>query len=355
MLRVARQIVLGCVVVLFSSLAFGADVPETLTFQDLVGHPERWPATVTMTANVRNSRGESVRKDEKLRVLKVVAAGVFVDSGKGFAMGIRENQSDIVEAANARWAKLTPAQRALDEKAVMEDASLWPDTVHIKRVAKIDTMQGLTDRTVPAGTECGLAWFDQQGVYMRPLSFNQDEIGHVNSSIQYTDLMDGARERAGIEPAKRASRLVEGVRDKMVDASGKPVTKENLDQTKVFVFYYGAQWCPNCHLLSPELVKWVNEFGAQNPHMTVIMLDGDDQPSEMFKYMNEEKMPWPAIKKADWGKVPVFNAVRRDDWPQLLITDKWGKVIYNEGGGGPSDLALHKEALRKLNGSGTAK
>jgi len=71
--------------------------------------------------------------------------------------------------------------------------------------------------------------------------------------------------------------------------------------------------------------------------------------------MNEDKLPWPVVRKADWQKVPVFAAVKRQDWPQVLITDKWGKVIYNECGGGPKDIALHTEALKKLNDSGAAR
>ena len=51
MLHVGRQIVLGSVVLFLASmLTFGADAPATLTYQDLIGHPERcsrgtgWPS-----------------------------------------------------------------------------------------------------------------------------------------------------------------------------------------------------------------------------------------------------------------------------------------------------------------------
>lgn len=337
-------------VVLTSSLAFAADVPETLTMHDLVGHPERWPATVTMTENVRDKQGHTAMKGQTVAVVAANEKGIFVDTGRGGVLGTFEKQSDVIDRANEKWAKLTPEQRALDAAAVMADASLWPDTIKPRRPVKIIGPMGLT-KTVPAGSPLTLAWFDEQGVYCLPVGIEQ----HVNLKFEGTDMIGVAREKIGVEKSQRPSRLLNGVRDVMVDADGKKFSQPGLDDTKVFIFYYGAQWCTWCHKFSPDLVKWVNENGSKNPHLTVIMLDGDEKDADMFAYMKEGKMPWPAIRMADWKKVPAFVAMQRESWPQLLITDRWGKVIYNEVGGGPKDIALHTEALKKLAEGGAGK
>jgi len=103
-----------------------------------------------------------------------------------------------------------------------------------------------------------------------------------------------------------------------------------------------------------SIAKWVNDNAAKNPHMTVVMLDADEKDADMLKYLKDEKMPWPAVRMTAWKQSHVFAANQRDGYPQLLITDRWGKIIYNELGGGPSDIKLHMENLAKLADSGAA-
>src|SRR5690606_29954991 len=48
-----------------------AQLPATLTLQDLVEKPERWPATVKVTANVRTKTGQTVLQGQTVPVLTV--------------------------------------------------------------------------------------------------------------------------------------------------------------------------------------------------------------------------------------------------------------------------------------------
>jgi thiol-disulfide isomerase/thioredoxin len=262
-------------------------------------------------------------------------------------VGIPTVACDLLDAANAGWSKLTPPQRALDAASVMDDASLWPDEVKTRRPVRVDGPLGL-QKTLPAGTPLWLAVYDKQGVYLYPPGLET----HVNVKFEGTDMLAVAREKVLIEKEKRPSRLIDGLRSIMLDSSGKPFTNPGLDDTKVFIFYYGANWCQPCHQFSPLLVKWVNENAAKNPHMTVVMLDADEKDADMLKYLTDEKMPWPTVRMTAWKQSHVFAANQREGYPQLLITDRWGKIIYNEVGGGPSDIKLHMENLAKLSESG---
>jgi len=233
---------------------------------------------------------------------------------------------------------------------VMSDASLWPAKVKILRGMSLKNPDGQS-LDLPAGTSCTVVNFDEQGVFSVPDNVD----ARLNLNFANTDMLDSARERAAMEPAQRNSRIIDIVREIMVDSSGKPFTHPGLDETKVFVFYYGAGWCKPCQLMSPELVKWVKANAASNPHMTVIMLSGDEKESEMLAYMKERKMPWPAVAREAWLASPVFKSMSKGTYPQLLITDRFGKVIYNEGDADREQIEKHLAALQKVSESGAAK
>ena len=314
--------------------------PEKLTFADLSGHVDRWPATVNVLANVRTKSGQTVLKGQTLPVTNITENGVFVRNQAGGLVGLSVAQCDILEQANAKWSKLTPAQRALDVATVLKDSSLWPDTVRFTNGAKITDAMGMS-KTIPRGHPAAFLYYSNEDVGIIPHGIAERKWFKPDA----VDLLAGARERLAMPPDKRPSRLVQAVRPLLRDAEGRPVTPPNLDKAKVLVFFWGANWCGWCHKVSPELAKWVNQNGAKHPEVSVIMLDGDKQTSEMLKYMKEKKLPWPAVAMSDWQRVPYFAQTHENSWPQFFISDRYGRILYNAGGGSPEDIARHLEAL----------
>jgi thiol-disulfide isomerase/thioredoxin len=321
----------------------GAEAAPTamlLSWADLVNHPERWPAETRLTVPLRFSGG-ILRAGTSVRVYEVTADHVTILTPQELAFDIKPNECDLLIAANTIWAALTPEQRAIDAVAVANDASLWPDTVKTKIALTFDLAGGQT-RRLPANSQCNLAFYDGTIVCASPVG----EDMHLEFKITELDLIERARERVPIDPAKRESRIIQAIRNTMVDADGKPYAPSSIEDVKAFVFFYGANWCGYCHKFSPYLVKFVNENFSQASPVAFVLLDGDDRDSEMLAYMKGDRMPWPAIRKATWKK--TFLAAAPQGFPHLLITDRYGRVLYNGSGGGEANIQQHLEALRKL-------
>lgn len=330
----------GIVFVWGLTLAALAAPPETLTFADLKGNVDRWPATVNVLVNVRTKSGQTALQGQKLPVTNVTENAVFVRNQSGGLVGLSPQQCDVVQQASAKWSKLTPAQRALDAATVLKDSSLWPDTVRFTNGARITDAMGL-QKVLPIGTPAAFLYFANDDVGIVPQGVGQKKWFKPDA----VDLLEGARERLLLAPDKRPSRLIEAVRPLLRGADGRPVTPASLEQTKVFAFFWGANWCGWCHKFSPELAAWVNKNAAKSAGLTVVMLDGDKQQSEMLKYLKEKKLPWPGVAMADWQRVPYFAQTHENSFPRFFLCDRFGKILYNAGGGAPEDIARHLAAL----------
>ena len=302
---------------LYCGTSFGAAdaPPATLTLGDLVNHPERWPATVTLKRDYRFSSGAVAHQGDKARVLKFDGSQVQLAAGK-IMFRDKPESCGFVEAANESWAALTPAQRAVDPTTLANDPSLWPLTVTTN--TSINSSFG----KVAAGTEVGVNNVAADGVEIAiPNSLNRLQIDFEGS-----DILVRARKLAGVEPGKRPSRIVSALGKMLVTADGTPY-HEDLSNKQIFALYFGAGWCPPCRVFSPDFVKYVNETMPKHPELAVIFLNDDKQIPEMLTYMQQEKMPFPATNMKDWNKNNLLTSYSSQLIPQLVIVDRFGKVL----------------------------
>ena len=295
-----------------------AAAPETLAVRDLTHHPERWPETVTLKKDFQFGGGQSAAKGQKVTVMQFNGMEVGVNAGKDLLFECGMEDCDFVEAANAVWAKLTPAQRAIDAQSLEKDSSLWPQKVKCYLGFTLDN-----GKNIPDGTELDLVSLNQHEVTVH----SRPDRATMATKIAQTDVFARARELAPIEPAKRPSRVAEALRKVMVDSNGKPYTSAALDDAQVFALYYGASWCGPCHAFSPQLIKYVNEVGPKNPKLMVVLISSDEKDADMLKYMTEQKMPWPAVSMAEMNKSPLLSSQIKGAIPQFVIMDRGGKVL----------------------------
>ncbi len=309
------------VLVLFAALTSAvraAAPPETLKLADLVNHPDRWPASVTLNCDFKFTDGSSAKKGQSVRIIQFNGSEVVVDGGNNVSFGIAPGDCDLLEAANKAWAALTPAQRAIDVTTIRKDSSLWPDKVKCSCAFTLNSGKDL-----PAGQEYQFLTLDDQGAVLWGA---QDKV-KLNADIAQTDMIARARERALINPAKRSSRIADALRGNLVNVDGKPDASANLDDVQVFALYYGASWCGPCRAFSPGFVKYINSVSAQNPRLMVVLMSNDKNDADMLKYMTDEKMPWPAVSLATINKTPVLLAYPRGYIPHLVIVDRYGKIL----------------------------
>ena len=150
-----RIISLLTLILFAGSLALAAVPPELLTLGDLANHPDRCPPTVRMSSDVRFGDGVTLHQGQVVQVLDFNGSDLNVGTGTDARYTVGPNDCDLLAAANAAWARLSPRQRAVDAKAVLADASLWPERV---KCFLAGTSNG---RSIPTGTEYVLRAFDQ--------------------------------------------------------------------------------------------------------------------------------------------------------------------------------------------------
>jgi nucleoredoxin len=61
------------------------------------------------------------------------------------------------------------------------------------------------------------------------------------------------------------------------------------------VLYFSAGWCPDCRKFSPSLVDAYAHQTNGMPRFEVLLLSQDKNADGMLKYMQTEKMQWPAL------------------------------------------------------------
>jgi nucleoredoxin len=290
--------------------------PATLSLQDLVRRPDRWPATVQLARDFQFGGGQEARAGQAVQVVEFDGARVTVQTGELY-FDLAPSECDLLEAANRAWAALTPDQRKVDAELLAKDASLWPRSVACSSGFVLD------DGTeIAPGGEFDFLYFDRDGgvkVYSQP---HQTVLV---ADLAQTDLVVRARALALIEPAKRPSRVAAALKGALVDAQGKTV--EVASDAQVYVLYFGASWCGPCRKFSPGLVRFVSEAAAANPRLAVMLMSGDKEDSDMLEYMKEEKMPWPAMPLARLQQTPLFLSQSAGYIPHLVVLDRYGLVL----------------------------
>jgi nucleoredoxin len=312
---------------------------ETLALRDLVQRPDRWPASVKLKRDFQFSGGQGARAGQAVKVVEFNGAQLTVDAGNELFFDIGPGDCDLLEAANLVWAALTPAQRAVDTKTLLEDASLWPE-----RVVCSAGFQ-LTDGTIlPAGAEYEFLSLDAQGVKV----WSKEHKTWLLTDLAQTDVIARARQNVLVEPEKRPARVAAALKTSLVDAEGKPFRGSAIDEAKVYVLYFGASWCGPCRKFSPTLVRFANGAAKDHPRLATVLMSSDEKDADMRKYMKEEKMPWPAMPLATLKETPLFLSLSAGYIPHMVVLDRHCKVLASSVENG--QYVGPERTLKKLEG-----
>ncbi len=105
----------------------------------------------------------------------------------------------------------------------------------------------------------------------------------------------------------------------------EPCALSELGQVQYVVLYYSASWCAPCRQFTPKLVDFYNKTKAKHPEVEIIFVSHDHNASAMEAYMNEEQMPWPAVRfdQIDKG----INKYADEGIPWLVIFDRAGAPV----------------------------
>jgi nucleoredoxin len=338
-----RSIVPGFVLVTALALATSSSAqsapPETLTLADIANRPERWAPAVKLGRDFDFGSGTRAGTGQSVQVLEFNGANVVVDAGNGLVFEIAPGDCNLLEASNAAWKTLTPAQRAIDAALLKKDASLWPERTKCSAGFLLDGGGELAP-----DLEYDFLSFGDDGVKL----YATEQRTVLYAELAQTDAIARARERALVEPAKRSARIVAALKGALVGPDGKAAAPANLESAEYFVLYYGASWCGPCRKFSPRLVEFM-KANAANPKLFAVLMSNDEEDADMLEYMKEEKMPWPALPLSKLQSTPTLLGYTIGSIPNLVVVDRHGMVLASSVRSGSyvgPDSAL--DALKKL-------
>ncbi len=100
-----------------------------------------------------------------------------------------------------------------------------------------------------------------------------------------------------------------------------------LNGVKYYGIMFSAGWCGPCREFAPDLLDNYRKLRAQYPEFELVLVSGDRTPAEMLAYMNEEHMPWPALKFSARGELGEIARLAGPGIPCLVLIDANGKVL----------------------------
>ena len=118
----------------------------------------------------------------------------------------------------------------------------------------------------------------------------------------------------------------------LVDARRRPVSSEVLDG-KVVGIYFSAHWCGPCRRFTPVLVDAYKEMHKKGLPFEVLLVSSDESERDMYRYMRDDKMPWPAIPHGSDAAQALVRQFRASGIPRLVIVDADGSTLHQSARG----------------------
>ncbi len=318
-----------------ASALFAAPSPEKLTWRDLVNQPERWPESVRLKTDQHFQREGTLKAGTTVTVHAVTARQAQLLAPAGFVFATHPEDSDLLEAANARWARFAPEQRALTLRALERDPTLWPGTATVttdQSYGSFALKAGETHRLLRIENGQAVLWVPgKSGTYLVP--------------VAGTDVFARARERAGVPQEQRPGRMREILDGLMVDSEGKPVPLEEAD---VYVQYLSASTCPRCAYFTPKFVEHYKQALAGRERVAFFGSATDATMPPYLAYAKSSEMPWPTLPNENKNVMAALGLKGVIQIPGIVVFDKFGNVILSTSRLGGSPMAAAEAALAQL-------
>ena len=292
-----------------------------LTWQALVGQEEYWPAQCALKQTLE-FQSATLKAGQKVKVDAIKPTEVELSTlDDKLQFSAAPQQTDVLEVANAAYAKLTPQQRQLSYLSLVRQRELWP--YRVKLTQTFDLGRG---ERVQTGDEAILLKVERTKLFLLTDKFG----ARFEVAPQATDFM--AQARKFVEDKNGApSRIVMELDGKLINSvTGKPDPLPAAAPPRYIVYFRGASWCAITRKFAPTLVKYYNETKPKHPEFEIVYIM-TETPADTGKFAKELGFSWPAVEYTTTAKMPVTNSSKpfSDLLPQLVVMDATGKVLAN--------------------------
>jgi len=317
---------------LFTAACFltTAALAQEFTLAEFARRPEFWPAQCTVKRAFKFQRG-AVAAGQKVALAEVRGDKLVLATDDGLMFQAAPGETDAFALSSAIWKMLSPKQRELTYAALLQRPDLWPYRVALTQEVDLGNMK------IARG----------EAVILKAVEGDQLLVASERANTMFdvkprdTNVIVGAWKILGSNQPG-TGRYTEELKGKLVSATtGSSVTLTG-DEPRYYAFYRGASWCGPCRQFSPSLVKFYNRVKPAHPEFELILISNDEKAADMYKYAKEENFTWPAVPMSQYNKLHIINPLFGNSIPQLVITDRHGKVLID------SDRVGREPALKQL-------
>lgn len=128
-------------------------------------------------------------------------------------------------------------------------------------------------------------------------------------------------------PTSAIGQMLAGKLVHLEKAGLQPVKTERLAGVKFYAIYFSAGWCPPCREFTPGFVDAYGKIREIYPEFETVFVSNDRSPAEMFAYMRDDRMAWPAVR---WDQIRGLRGINHyagSGIPCLVLIDAEGKVL----------------------------
>ena len=120
------------------------------------------------------------------------------------------------------------------------------------------------------------------------------------------------------------------------------VKKADALNNDIIGIYFSAHWCGPCRAFTPNLGKFYENVNKEKKQVEIIYCPSDQTLQEFNEYY--QTMPWLAIPFESDSKDAIADGLGISSIPTLIIFDKNGNVLDNDGRG-----TIEKEGVKAIN------
>lgn len=341
--RMSKFAAVGAMVV--CNVAFAQDAsPQPMPFNLVVNLPLVWPGETTVNTDL-SSGGAEIKTGQILKVHSLEPQGVVVVMPDGGLMMLRQEWTDVGLRAAKASESLPEDLRKMTLADIAKRDDLFPERVAVTTPIEFDNAP-----TMEVGAEFvpGRIVPVSGGATMFGIRADLPESGPIQRTyfdISYTDFVERVRDKAINHPDTIGKRFVTALEGNLVDAGGNPVAVK--DSTEYFLVLHGAGWCGWCKKLMPDVMKFYQDNSASAGRFEVIYVSADKSEGEMYAYMKEAQMPWPAIRFGNNPATAPIVAMTDGGTPHMMLVARDGRLLNHGEPIGAKGAAASMQTLKR--------
>ena len=293
-----------------------------MSWPELVARPELWPA------NCKVSKAYSYPEDvlspeQTYPVVHVGAEDLEIVLPSGRTGLVPHVDTDALAVANAAFAAMSPAQRALDLETLVQRADLWPSTIRLRKRVAFGAHDA--ENAYANGSELSFGTFDGTWIKAKLSAGDAPPV----LSVHATDFVERVRAAFVEKPRSTGHRVLQELDGKLIDLRTGRKARVNAKRPPDYVvLYFSAGWCGPCHEFSPLLVSFYEKNKRlAGKRFEIVWISRDRSETEMKEYAAEFGFPWLAVSWDRLGQIPITQAHDVAGIPDLVVLDANGALV----------------------------